>query len=133
MAVEPTRMKQIATDYANAWSSKSPEAVASFYAEDGQISINRGDTLKGRAAISDMAAGFYAEFPDLIVHCDEIRTAGNHAIFVWTLEGHHAETKNHVKISGWEEWELDDSMTVKSSLGWFDAAEYERQIAGDAG
>ena len=133
MSVEPTRMKQIATDYANAWSSKSPEAVASFYAEDGQISINRGDTLKGRAAISDMAAGFYTEFPDLIVHCDEIRTAGNHAIFVWTLEGHHAETKNHVKISGWEEWELDDSMTVKSSLGWFDAAEYERQIAGDAG
>ncbi len=30
---------------------------------------------------------------------------------------------------GWEEWELDDNMKVKSSLGWFDAQEYERQIA----
>jgi uncharacterized protein (TIGR02246 family) len=132
MAVDPARMKQIATDYAKAWTSKSPEAVASYYAEDGAISINRGDTLKGRAAITEMAAGFYGAFPDLIVHCDEIRTAGNHAIFVWTLEGHHAETKNYVEVGGWEEWELDDDMKVKSSLGWFDAADYERQIAGGA-
>ena len=99
-----TRLKQIAADYAEAWSSKSPEAVASFY----------------------------AEFPDLLVHCDEVRTAGDHAIFVWTLEGHHSKTRNYVKVGGWEEWELDKNFKVKSSLGWFDAAEYERQIAGNA-
>jgi uncharacterized protein (TIGR02246 family) len=132
MAVKPTGLKQIAADYAKAWSSKSPAAVASFYAEDGQIIINRGEMLKGRAAISDIAAGFYAEFPDLIVHCDDFRIAGGHAIFVWTLESHHSKTKNFVKVGGWEEWELDDNLKVKTSLGWFDAAEYERQIAGIA-
>jgi hypothetical protein len=77
-----------------------------------------------------MAAGFFSEFPDLVVHCDELRVAGDHAVFAWTLEGHHAETKNHVKLSGWEEWDLDGDMKVKSSLGWFDAADYERQVAG---
>ena len=132
MPLKSADLKSMAERYAEAWSSHSPEAVASYYAPDGQISINRGDTLKGQEAIVEMAAGFYAEFPDLIVHCDELRTAGNHAIFVWTLEGHHAETKNYVKVAGWEEWELDENMNIKSSLGWFDAEEYDRQVAEGA-
>jgi len=61
--------------------------VASYYAPDGKIAINGGDEIVGRAAATEMAAGFYAEFPDLIVHLDDIRAAGNQAIFVWTLEG----------------------------------------------
>ncbi len=113
MPLKSADLKSMAERYAEAWSSHSPEAVASYYAPDGQISINRGDTLKGQEAIVEMAAGFYAEFPDLIVHCDELRTAGNHAIFAWTLEGHHAETKNYVKVAGWEEWELDENMKIK--------------------
>lgn len=129
MTLKSTKLDEIATAYAQAWSSKSPEAVASFYAEDGQIAINRGDVLKGRPDITEMAAGFYAEFPDLVVTCDGTRWAGGHAIFLWTLEGYHAETKNHVKVGGWEEWELDVNLKVISSLGWFDAEEYERQIA----
>ncbi len=132
MPLKSADLKSMAERYAEAWSSHSPEAVASYYAPDGQISINRGDTLKGQEAIVEMAAGFYAEFPDLIVHCDELRTAGNHAIFAWTLEGHHAETKNYVKVAGWEEWELDENMKIKSSLGWFDAEEYDRQVAEGA-
>ena len=132
MPLKSSDLKSMAERYAKAWSSHSPEAVASYYAPDGQISINRGDTLKGQEAIVEMAAGFYAEFPDLIVHCDELRTAGNHAIFAWTLEGHHAETKNYVKVAGWEEWELDENMKIKSSLGWFDAEEYDRQVAEGA-
>ena len=132
MPLKSADLKSMAERYAEAWSSHSPEAVASYYAPDGQISINRGDTLKGQEAIVEMAAGFYAEFPDLIVHCDELRTAGNHAIFAWTLEGHHAETKNYVKVAGWEKWELDENMKIKSSLGWFDAEEYDRQVAEGA-
>jgi hypothetical protein len=76
-----------------------------------------------------MAAGFYAEFPDLIVHLDDIRAAGSQAIFVWTLEGTHAGIGNRVKVQGWEEWTLSDDCLVASSLGRFDAAEYDRQIA----
>jgi len=121
-------LNTLARDYAIAWSSGDPDSVASFYAPDGQIIINRGDPHEGRAAIAEMARGFYAEFPDLEVRCDMFRWAGSHAIFVWTLEGHHAETGNHVVTRGWEEWELTSDHKVKSSLGWFDQADYERQI-----
>ena len=119
----------MAAKYAAAWSSQSPEGVASFYAPDGKISINGGDELAGRAAIAEMATGFYAEFPDLIVHLDDIRAVGSQAIFVWTLEGTHAGTGNKVKVQGWEEWTLSDDCLVVSSLGRFDAREYDRQIA----
>ena len=77
-----------------------------------------------------MAAGFYAEFPDLVVHCDLPRLAGRNGIFVWTLEGHHVESGNYVRIGGWEEWKLNAHMKVTHSCGWFDADEYARQIDG---
>ncbi len=123
-------LQTLAQEYAIAWSSGDPAAVAGFYAQDGQICINRGEVLKGRASIIEMAAGFYAEFPDLEVRCDLMRRAGSHAIFIWTLEGHHAKTKNHVVVGGWEEWELNSDYQVVSSLGWFDADDYQRQIEG---
>ncbi len=119
----------MATRYAAEWSSQSPEGVAAFYAPDGKIAINVGDELAGRAAIVEMAAGFYMEFPDLIVHLDDIRAAGNQAVFTWTLEGTHSDTGNKVKVPGWEEWTLSDDCLVTASLGRFDAAEYDRQVA----
>ncbi|WP_164658820.1 nuclear transport factor 2 family protein [Tropicibacter sp. Alg240-R139] len=130
MATAQDILQKLARDYALAWSSGEPEAVASFYAEDGEIVINRGDPIKGRAAVAEMAAGFYAEFPDLEVRCDLMRKGGSHAVFIWTLEGHHAETKNHVIVGGWEEWDLNDDLQVMSSKGWFDADDYQRQIDG---
>lgn len=123
-------LNNLARDYAIAWSSGDPNAVASFFAPDGQITINRGEPIVGRAAVADMARGFYADFPDLEVRCDMLRWAGSHAIFVWTLEGHHSETGNHVVTRGWEEWELTEDNEVQSSLFWFDADDYQRQIDG---
>lgn len=128
--IGPAEMERRAAAYAKAWSSNDPEGVASFYAEDGEIAINGGEALKGRAAIAEMAAGFYAEFPDLVVHLDECRVAGRNALFAWTLEGHHAETGNHVKVPGWEEWELTEGGEVAVSRGRFDAEEYDRQVKG---
>ena len=126
----PKATQNLGHDYSAAWSSKSAAAVASFYSADGQIIINGGEPMSGHKAIAEMAAGFYAAFPDLIVRCDDFRVAGKHALFLWTLEGHHAETKNFVKVGGWEEWDLDDRSKVKASLGWFDTVDYEDQIAG---
>ena len=125
----PKDIYDMAERYAKAWSSHSPESVASFYEEDGRITINNGEPIEGRAAITEMVKGFYSEFPDLVVHLDEIRTAGNNAIFVWTLEGKHSETGNSVKVGGWEEWTLSDNVLVSASLGRFDAGEYDRQVA----
>ena len=129
MPIKPDDIRDMAERYAGAWTSGSPDAVASFYEEDGRISINNGEPIVGRAAIAEMAQGFYSEFPDLVVHLDEIRTAGDNAVFLWTLEGTHSETGNYVKVGGWEEWTLSDDVLVRESLGRFDAVEYDRQIA----
>ncbi len=121
-------IQQMAEAYAQAWGSGDPEAVAAFYREDGKIIINRGDPIEGRAALLDMVSGFYAEFPGLTVSLEHLRVAGDHVMFGWLLEGKHAETGNHVAVPGWEEWDLDEDLKVKTSLGWFDAEEYDRQI-----
>ena len=93
-----------------------------------KIIINRGDPVEGRVALLEMVSGFYKEFPGLIVHLDHLRVAGNHVMFGWVLEGKHAETGNQVAVPGWEEWDPDEDLKVKTSLGWFDAEEYDRQI-----
>lgn len=132
MPLDSNAIRDMAAAYARAWSSGSPEAVAAFYEENGRITINDGEPIVGRAAIAEMAQGFYKEFPDLVVHMDDIRTAGNNAIFVWTLEGKHSETGNRVRVGGWEEWLLSDDVRVAESRGRFDAADYDRQVAGGA-
>ena len=116
--------------YTAAWNSGNPAAVAAHFTPEAHIIINRGDPHAGRAALEAMAAGFHAAFPDLKLTCDGIRSTGSHAVYLWTLEGHHAETRNFCKVSGWEEWDLDESMNVTRSLGWFDATDYQRQIDG---
>jgi len=128
--IAPNAVKEMAHAYTAAWNSKSPEAVASFYAENGQIIINRGEPWIGRSGIQEMAAGFYNDVPDLSLTCNDIRCAGAHAVYVWTFTGHHAETGRQLIVRGWEEWELGDDLKVKASLGWFDAEEYARQVEG---
>jgi uncharacterized protein (TIGR02246 family) len=130
MPIDPQRVARFAQDYARAWNSKSPAVVAGCYAEDGQIVINRGEPWKGRAGIEQMAAGFYADVPDITVLCDEIRCAGTHAILVWTFTGHHAKSGRPLHVRGWEEWDLADDLKIKASLGWFDADDYARQVEG---
>jgi uncharacterized protein (TIGR02246 family) len=126
----PKEIEKVAADYTAAWNSKSAGAVASFYAEDGEIIINRGEPWTGRDRVQDMAAGFYADVPDLTLTCDDVRCSGNHVIYVWTFTGHDAATGNPLKIRGWEEWELNDDLKVRTSRGWFDAEDYGRQASG---
>lgn len=132
MTIDPQAVREMAENYAKAWSSGSPAAVAAFYEETGRITINDGEPIVGRDALVEMVQGFMSAIPDLVVHLDDIRTAANNAIFVWTLEGKHAETGNSVKVGGWEEWTLSDTGLVAESLGRFDAVEYDRQVAEGA-
>lgn len=131
MTLDPAAIRQMAHDYTAAWNSGDPAQVASFYAPDGQIIINRGDPHKGTEAMTAMAAGFYADVPDLSLTCDDIRVSGSHAVFIWTFTGHDAGTKYALKVEGWGERELDENLKVKASLGWFDADDYARQVAGE--
>jgi hypothetical protein len=38
---------------------------------------------------------------------------------------------NALRVSGWEEWDLDADHKVKASRGWFDADDYARQTSSD--
>ncbi|MCB1019852.1 MAG: SgcJ/EcaC family oxidoreductase [Acidobacteria bacterium] len=116
--------------YTQAWNSGSPDAVANFYAENGRISINGGEPWVGRARVAQMAAGFFADVPDLTLRCDGVRAAGAHVVYLWTFVGHHARTGNRLEISGWEEWDFDPNEKVLHSRGWFDADDYARQVEG---
>ncbi len=130
MKINHDKVMDIAEAYTAAWNSGSPEAVAEFYAKDGSIVINRGEPWKGRTGIAEMAAGFFADVPDLALVCDKVRCAGDHVVYLWTFTGTHSGTQASLSISGWEEWDLDEDLKVKASRGWFDTNDYERQTAG---
>ncbi len=130
MTVDRESATKMAAAYTAAWNSGSADAVASFYAADGSIVINRGEPWNGRKRVSEMAAGFFADVPDLTLTCNEVRCAGSHVAYLWTFTGTHSQTKNPLRIVGWEEWDLDDDLMVRASKGWFDADDYERQTKG---
>ena len=122
--------RRIAEDHCAAWSSGDAELVAKRYAATTSFGMNHGDPMTTRAEIADMAAGFMADFPGLTLTCDTVLVADHHMIYAWTFEGRHKETGNPVRFSGWEEWDLDDDLEVVKSLGWYDVADYERQVSG---
>lgn len=130
MAFTHTELDDLARRYTEAWNSKTPEHVAAFHTPESSIVINRGEPSVGHEGLAAMAAGFHADVPDLHLTCDGIRGGGDHIIYLWTFTGHHAETGNPLKVSGWEEWNLDEKMKITSSLGWFDGDDYDRQVAG---
>jgi uncharacterized protein (TIGR02246 family) len=125
--------EELGRKYTQAWCSHDPNAVASFYAPDGQIVINDGEPCRGRSEVAEMARGFYDGFPDLAVRMDGIRTSGTYCVYLWTLEGTNTGpdgTGNRVELSGWEYWRLTDDGLVAESKGHFDAEDFERQLAG---
>ena len=124
------RVESMAKEHAAAWSEGAADKIAELFAENGTISVNGGEPHVGRAKISENAKELLATFPGLVVHCRETRHAGDRAVFIWTLEGNHAETGIFVSLPGWHEWELDNNMKVGRCKGFFDAAELERQITG---
>lgn len=130
MRLDHNKALEIAEAYTAAWNSGSPDAVAEFYAQDGSIVINRGAPWEGRTRVAEMAAGFFADVPDLHLTCDGVRCAGEHVVYLWTFTGNHSGTKNPLRVVGWEEWDLDAELKVKASRGWFDAHDYARQTEG---
>ena len=130
MTIDPKKAKQVADDYTAAWNSGSAQAVAEFYAKDGGIVNNRGEPWQGRDRVAQMAAGFFSDVPDIKIVCDGLRCAGDHVVYLWTFTGTHAGTKRPLRVSGWEEWDLDADYKVKASRGWYDADDYTRQTGG---
>ena len=121
-------LSEFAKRYAEAWCSLDPESVAAFFAENGSLRVNDGAPAVGRLAIAEIARGFMRDFPDMIVTFDKFEARGDRTAFHWTLTGTYAGTGNHVRISGYELWNIDNDGLIAESSGHFDAADYERQL-----
>ncbi|HYL72363.1 MAG TPA: nuclear transport factor 2 family protein [Candidatus Dormibacteraeota bacterium] len=134
-SVQNNKVREFAVRYTAAWCSQDPQQVAAFFAPRGSLSINGGTPASGREAIAHAAHGFMSAFPDLRVSMDDVSGNGTHAVYRWTLTGTNTGpggTGNAVRISGYEEWTLGTDGLIASSLGHFDAAEYQRQLTGGA-
>jgi hypothetical protein len=131
--VDLASIQLFASRYTAAWCSQDPAQVASFFAENGSLTINVAPPSAGRAAIAADARGFMSAFPDLVIHMDSVEPHGLGFVYRWTLTGTNSGpggTGNHVRISGYEEWTFDADRLISKSLGHFDEAEYARQVQG---
>ena len=130
-----TKLNDFATHYTAAWCSQNAASVASFFADRGALKVNDGPAAVGRAAITAVAQGFMTAFPDLIVKMDSVTVNGSQITYRWTLTGANTGpggTGRSVRISGFETWRLGPDGLIAESEGYFDAAEYQRQLESGA-
>jgi len=69
---------------------------------------------------------------DMLVTMDEVAPAAGGYVFRWTLAGTNTGpggSGKRVRISGYEEWTIGADGLIGKSLGHFDEAEYQRQLA----
>ena len=128
-------LTNFATRYAAAWSSQIPASLASFYAENGSLTVNAGPPSIGRAAITATAKGFMTAFPDMVVRTDEVSQDGSRAVFQWIWTGTNSGpggTGRSVRIKGYEEWTFNVDGLIVYSDGHYDEAEYQRQLKSGA-
>jgi uncharacterized glyoxalase superfamily protein PhnB len=124
-------LHDLASRYTAAWCSQHAASVASFFSENGSLTINGATPSVGRAAITAAAQSFMTAFPDMVVEMDGVDERGTAATYRWTLTGTNrgpGGTGKSVRISGYEEWLIGADGLIAESKGFFDEAEYERQL-----
>jgi uncharacterized protein (TIGR02246 family) len=124
-------LKDFAARYTAAWCSREAARVASFYAPNGSITINGGAPSMGRTGVAAVAQAFMTTFPDLVVMLDAIQQDGENAVYRWTATGSNSGpggNGNQVRFSGREEWTFGADGLIAASRGYFDEADYQRQM-----
>jgi predicted ester cyclase len=129
MPHDPDQLRDFARRYTDAWCSQEATRVAAHYAADGRIAVNGA----APAPILEVAESFMTAFPDMEISMDDVIEREDERIeYHWTLDGTNTGpggTGNRVRMSGFETWTMGDDVLVASSVGTFDQAEYERQLA----
>jgi nuclear transport factor 2 (NTF2) superfamily protein len=131
MTLDPEQLREFARHYAEAWCSQDPASVAEHYAPEGSLAINGGRPAVGRAAITEAARGFMIALPDIEVRLDDLLVQDSGIEFHWTFTGTNTGpggTGNRVRISGFEEWTIDEDGLIAESQGHYDQDEYDRQL-----
>ncbi len=120
--------------YTDAWNSKQPEKMASFYAKDGTLTVNNGTPAVGRQQLAQTAQSYMEAFPDMELTMDSLTVENGTYRYYWTFKGTNtgpSGTGNKVDFSGFEEWTINDKGLVQKSVGTYDAEDYQRQLNGN--
>ena len=131
MTRDAEQLRAFARRYTEAWCSLDPARVAAHYAPRGSLTINDGPPSVGRAAITEAARSFFVALPDMQVLMDDLVVDGDSIEYHWTFTGTNTGpggTGKAVRVSGFEEWTIDDHGLIAASLGHYDQAEYARQL-----
>lgn len=126
--IDPAQLRDFAVRYTAAWCSRNPESVAAFFSPDGSLKVNDEAPAIGRRAIAEVARSFMTAFPDLRILMDDLIRVNGRTRYHWTLIGTNASTGRKVRISGFEAWRFGEDALVIESLGYFDGADYQRQL-----
>lgn len=129
---QASALRDLAKGYTEAWCSRDPHRVASFFSPEGSLTVNGSATVEGRHAIAEVVRGFMAAFPDLEVVMDDLLARKGGVLYRWTLTGTDSGprgTGRWIRMSGFEEWTIGDDGLIGSARGHFDPVEYERQLA----
>lgn len=135
MQPDSVELRNFAVLYTAAWSGRDAASVAAFFSSGGSLTINGGVPQVGRTAITEVAQSFMTAFPDMRLIMDELRVQADGADYHWTLIGTNTGpggSGHRVRISGFESWRIGEDGLIASSLGHFDAADYQRQLEGGA-
>ncbi len=85
MGIEITQVLKRETE---AWNAHDPDGVAACYAEDAVLyDVGLPQPLRGRAAIRDSVAGYFAAFSDFHADVREPIVSANRAAQEWTVTG----------------------------------------------
>ena len=131
---EYDKMVEFGQKYTDAWNSKKPEKMASFYAEDGILTVNKGTPAIGRKQLAETAQSYMEAFPDMELTMDSLTKGNGNYRYYWTFKGTNSGpegTGNKVDFSGFEEWTMNDHGLVQKSIGTYDADDYARQLNGN--
>jgi ketosteroid isomerase-like protein len=112
--------------YAAAWAARDADAIAELHAEDGVFHLHAGqEPVRGREAIRETFAGFFAQYPDLAFELVDVRFGSDHWAVEWKM------------TSGAFEVDLADVVTVEdgrvaSKQSYVDAVALQEQLEAAA-
>jgi nuclear transport factor 2 (NTF2) superfamily protein len=131
---ELDKMVEFGQNYTDAWNSKMPDKMASFYTEDGTLIVNKGTPAVGRKQLAETAQSYMEAFPDMVLTMDSLTMENDNYRYYWTFKGTNTGpngTGNKVDFSGFEEWTMNDQGLVQKSIGTYNANDYARQLNGN--
>lgn len=130
---EYEKMVEFGEKYTAAWNSKKPDKMASFYAENGTLTVNNGTPAVGREQLAETARSYMEAFPDIELTMDSLVADSGVYRYYWTFVGTNTGpggTGNKVDFSGFEEWNMNNNRLIQKSIGTYDADLYHRQLQG---